>query len=129
MHVVEVDDVGAQAREALVDALPHVGGVAPRPHLTAGSVGGIAVDAELGRERHLVATVGEDIGDQPLVVAAAVHVRGVDEGHADVDGVVQGRDRLGVVDLAAVDRGQRHAAESHCADCQSVAECDGVGHG
>ena len=81
----------------------------------AATVGWVGRDAELGCQRDFVAAVGEQSGDQPLVVAAAVDVGGVDERHAEVDAAIQGGQRLGVVDLT-VDMRQRHRAESDCAD-------------
>ena len=63
----------------------HVGGVAAGGRLACGAVGRIADDAELGGEGDLVAPVGEQLGDETLVVAAAVHVRGVEERHAEVE--------------------------------------------
>jgi hypothetical protein len=63
VHVVEVDHVGLQSLQALVDALPHVRGIAARVELVelAGrTVGGVADDAEFGCQRDLVAAVGEE---------------------------------------------------------------------
>ena len=133
VHVVQVDHVGLQSLQALVDALPHVRGIAASVELACGTVGGVADDAEFGCERDLVAAVGEQLGDQLLVVSAAVDVGGVDERHAEVHGPVQGGQRFGVVDLA-VHRRQRHGAEADCTDRQFVAQLDcgrrvGIGHG
>ena len=91
VQVVQVDHVGLQALQALVDALAYVGRVAPRTDATLRAAGRIALDAELGRQRDLVAAAGEHTSDQPLVVPVSVDVGGVDEGHPGVDGVVQRR--------------------------------------
>jgi hypothetical protein len=53
------------------------------------TIGGVADDAEFSCQRDLVATVGEQSGDQPLVVAAAVDVGGVDERDTQVHRAVQ----------------------------------------
>ena len=107
--------------QALVDALLHVRGVATHADATLGA-GRIGDDAELRREGDLVAAVREQPGDQPFVVARTVDVGGVDERDADVHGVMQRGQRLGVVDGAAVHGRQRHPAESQSADGQIVAQ-------
>jgi hypothetical protein len=59
--VVEVDQVGLQPLQALVDALAHVGGVAADADPACSAVRGIDLDAEFGCERYLVAAVGEQL--------------------------------------------------------------------
>jgi len=108
--------------------LPNVRGVAARAQLAGGTVlVRAAGDAELGRQGHFVATVGEQLGDELLVLSSAVHVGGVDEGDTEVDAVVQGGQRFGVVDVA-IHRGQCHRSETQCADRQFVAESDMLRH-
>src|SRR5690606_34396636 len=80
------------------------------------AVGGAHV-AELGREHDPIAPACERPADQFLVLAAAVHVGGVDHGHAEIDGAVHGRDALALV-RPAVDRGHAHAAEADGRDAQ-----------
>jgi hypothetical protein len=123
MHVVEVDDIGPQSGQALIDALADVAGVVSGLQLADGAVGRRRGDAELRGEGYLVTTVGENFADQLLVLPAAVHVGGVDERDADVDAVVQGGQRFAVVDLAVYGR-QRHCPETDCTDRQFVAESD-----
>jgi hypothetical protein len=115
MHVVQVDDVCLQPLQAFVDALAHVRGIAPHTDPARRAVGGIAADPEFRCESDLVASIGEELGDEPLVVAAAVDVGGVDECHPEVHGSVQRGQRFGVVYLA-VHRRQGHRPETDCAD-------------
>ena len=42
VHVVQVDDVGLQSLQALVDALPHIGGVAAGADPASGAIRGVA---------------------------------------------------------------------------------------
>ena len=104
MHVVEVDDVGLEAVQTFVDALAYVGGVAARGEAAARRpVRRVPDDAELRRQRDLVAAVGQQAGDETFVRAAAVDVGGVDERDPQVDAAMKRGQRLGVVHLA-VDR-------------------------
>jgi hypothetical protein len=52
------------------------------------------VDAELGGELHLIAPSGDAPADEHLVVAGPVDVGGVKEGDAEVEGAMDGGDRL-----------------------------------
>ena len=92
--VVEVD---------VVDAEPLQRGVAGgadvlRPAVDAdpGAVGAALV-AELGGQLDLVAAAGDRLADQLLVGERAVHVGGVEEGDAEVERAVDGRDALRLV--------------------------------
>jgi hypothetical protein len=73
---------------------PHVVGVAadsePLAILTAGV-------AELRRKHDLVAPAGDRAADELLVDERTVHVRGVQEAHAELERAVDDRDRLRVV--------------------------------
>ena len=60
----------------------------------AGRVVGVADDAELGREEDLVAAAGDRPPDQLLVGVGAVHVGGVEERDAELEGAVDRADRL-----------------------------------
>jgi len=116
--VVEVDRVHAEAPQARVACLQDV----LRLAVDAGGAVGLAQVAELGREHDLVAAPPERLAEQLLVVAPAVHVRGVEEVHAEVDRPVDDRDRLRVVALA-VRAGHGHAAEADGRDPErAVAE-------
>jgi hypothetical protein len=78
--IVQIDDVHPEPLEARITRLddvlgPAVDGRAPlgRPHL-----------AELGGEHHLLAPPANGPAEQLLVVAEAVHVRGIEEVDAQV---------------------------------------------
>ena len=58
-----------------------------------------------------MAPVGDGAADEFLIAADAVHVRGVEEGHAKLDGTMDRGDGLGLV-AAAVELGHAHAAEA-----------------
>ncbi len=70
----------------------------------------VARDPELRRQQHLVATLGDRAADEHLVRVRPVHVGGVEHRHAEIERVVDGRDRLGVVG-GAVELRHAHAAE------------------
>src|SRR6185437_5172986 len=74
-------------------------------------VAGGPVDAELRSQLHLVAAARDTAADQYLVVASAVDVGGVDEGDAQVQGAVDGRDGLVPVG-GAVPLAHPHAAQA-----------------
>ena len=59
---------------------------------------------------HLVAPVGDRAADELLVVAVPVRVGGVEHRHAELEGAVDGGDRLRLVGCA-VELGHAHAAE------------------
>ena len=92
---------GADVRRAAVDAEP-------------GAVGQALV-AELGGELDLVAAPGDGRADQALVGERAVHVGGVEERDAEVEGAVDGRDAGRLVG-GAVELGHAHAAEAEGRD-------------
>ena len=86
----------------------HVVGIAPdRPH---GRIGG-ADDPELGGQHHLVPATGDGPAHQLLVEERAVHVGGVEEGHPEVEGPVDGGHRLVFVSRP-VELAHAHAAET-----------------
>ena len=120
VHVVQVNGVGAQPLQAGVHRLLDVGGVAADVGVAAA---GRAHKGELGGQLDFVPAFLEQLGDELLVAAAAVDVRGVDEADAGVHGMVQGPQGLVLVHFA-VDRGEGHAAESQGADAEAVAEMD-----
>jgi hypothetical protein len=110
--VVQVDVVHTEPLQGLLAALPHVGRITAHPELAPRGD-----DAELGREHHLVAPTRDGAADQFLVRALAVHVRGVDQRHAQVESAVQGRDRLDVV-VHPVGVAHPHAAKPLRADLE-----------
>jgi hypothetical protein len=91
VQVVQVDHVDAEpGQRALAGPLDVVVLAAD----DAVRVAAGAVDAELRGQLDLVAPVRNGPADQDLVVPRAVGVRGVDERHAQVQGAMDGRDRL-----------------------------------
>src|SRR5262249_2646707 len=73
--------------------------------------GGVLRLAELGGDDHALAPALERLAEQRLVVAPAVHVRGVEEVDALVERMVDDADRFVVVGVA-VDARHRHQSES-----------------
>jgi hypothetical protein len=76
--------------------------------------------AELGGQHHLVAPVGDGTADQPLVGERPVDVGGVQEVAAEVQGAVDGGDRLALVGRA-VGLAHPHAAQAERRDGQLLA--------
>ena len=106
--VVEVDRVDAEPLEAGLAGLAHVSGRPSKPVMAPSAA---AHDAELGGEDDAVALALEGAADQLLVGTAAVHVGGVEEGDAELERVVDGRDRFRFA-AADVEVGHAHAAEA-----------------
>ena len=78
VELVEVDAVGLQPAQAVLDRAPHVLGPGAAPLLVDGH-------AELGREHHLVAAPGQRAAEKLLAAGAAVDVGGVEEVDAGVE--------------------------------------------
>src|SRR5205814_7452529 len=89
--VIKVDDLDAEPLQARLAGRADIIGIALDAEELAG---GSADIAELGGEEHLVAAVADRLADQLLVPADAVHVGGVEEGHAAVDRMMDGGDRF-----------------------------------
>ena len=90
--VVEVDVVHAEPPERVVDGLADV----LRTAVDAAATAVLAAHvAELGRQLHLVAAAGDRPAHELLVGERPVHVGGVQEGHAEVEGAVDRRGRAG----------------------------------
>ncbi len=93
--VVEVDVVDAEPGQAGVAGRLDVAGAAVDP---AGfRVLGVAHVAELRGDDHLVSSTLDRSADQPLVGEGAVHVGGVEQRDAEVEGALDRRGRLGLV--------------------------------
>jgi hypothetical protein len=73
----------------------------------------VAHVAELRRQLNAVAAVRDRTADQPLVLERPVHIRGVEEGHAQLERALDRGDRLALV-RRAVELGHAHAAEPLC---------------
>src|SRR6185312_158769 len=105
MLIVKVDDVDAEPLQARLAGLDHV----LRPPVDALARCGLDL-AEFAGEHDAVAPPLEGAAQELLVVAPTVHVRGIEEIDAAVDGVLDEGD-AGLVVALAVDAGERHAAE------------------
>ena len=77
----------------------------------------VAHDAALGREHHPVAPAANRPADQLLVGERAVHVGGVEQRHAEVEGAMDGGDRLRLV-ARAVELAHPHAPEADGGDLE-----------
>ncbi|GHI02515.1 hypothetical protein Scel_08360 [Streptomyces cellostaticus] len=113
VHVVEVDDVDVQAAQARLDGLPDVGRVVADGPVARGV--GAVLDAELGGQCDLVTVRGDERREELLVGTGAVHVGGVDEGDARLDGGLQGVEGRRVVRLS-VGGADAHGPETLDAD-------------
>jgi len=109
---VQVDGVDAEALERRIARGLHVLGLAVDAEEVAL---GVAHDAELRGDDRLVATPSQSRPEQALVRPRAVHVGGVEEVHALVEGVVDERRGRRVVG-AAIELGHAHAAEANGGD-------------
>lgn len=96
--VVEVDVVGAEPQERAFDRGLHVAGAAVDD---AGAVAGVGDETELRRHDDVVAAALDGLADDFLAVEGAVDLGGVDVGDPDVQGPVDGADRLGVIESPA----------------------------
>ena len=95
--VVEVDVVGAEPPQRSLDGGPDVGRAAVHH---AGAAARVRDQAELGGDHDLVAPTRDGAADELLAVEGAVDLCGVDVGDPEVEGAVDGADRLVVVEAA-----------------------------
>ena len=107
--VVEIDVVGPQPGQRRIAGLPHV--LRPAVDGARGRILGVAHVAELGGDDRLVAARPQGPAEEDLVGEGPVHVGGVEEGQAQIEGAVDGGDRLVVV-TGTVELGHAHAAET-----------------
>ena len=109
VHLVEVDPVGAEATQRVLD-LAHDPAPAVARHVRALPHRPV----ELRRQHDVVATPGQRLADDRLGLAARVHVGGVDEVDPGVEGGVD--DRHAVVVVAVAHRPEHHRPEAQLAD-------------
>ena len=116
MELVEVDRVDAKPAQARIAGTADVFGP---PVVRARGRIGRPDDAELRREDDLVAVPGERFAEEQLVRADAVHVRGVEQGDAELERPV---DRPHGLDLVGrtVELGHPHAAEPERRDGEAA---------
>ena len=115
MELVEVDVVDSEPAQAVLAGVQDVGRAAVDP--ADGVVRRVAHDAALGREHHAVAPAANGASHELLVGERAVHVRGVEQRHAEVEGAVDGGDRLRLV-ARTVELAHAHAAEADGGDLE-----------
>ena len=86
--------------------------------MTPGPPPRVGDEPELGGDLHLVAAALDGLADDFFAVEGAVDLGGVDVGDAEVEGAVDGADRLVVVETAAgrVGAGHGHGAEPDAGD-------------
>ena len=114
--VIEINFIDAQPPQAGVAARADVFGPAVHAEKIAAVVTHVA---KFRGQDHLVAAVFDGASDQPLVFAAAVHVRRVEQGHADVQRAVDGGDGFPVIARAVKFR-HPHASETERRNGQSL---------
>ncbi len=110
--------IDAEAAERRVAGLAHVVGLAADAEEGAVVAAHIA---ELRGQDDLVAATADGASDQLFVSERAIHIGRIEEVAAEVEGTVDGGDRLRVV-VGAVKLGHPHAAEAHSGDGERVAE-------
>ena len=72
----------------------------------------VQADAELAGQEHLVAAAGNRATDQHLVGVRAIHIGGVEQGHATVQRVPDDGNAVIVTAAAAVVRAHAHAPQA-----------------
>jgi hypothetical protein len=116
--VVEVDHIGAQPlQRRLGDGLDVLGTAVDTGHAIRAGAFLQNPEAEFGGDRYLVAHRLQRLSEQDLVLVGAIDFRRVEEIDADLDGTMQGGDRVGFR-LAAIDEAHAHAAEADGIDVQ-----------
>lgn len=121
--VVEVDVVHAEALQGGVTRRADVVRAAVDAH--AGAVRESLV-AELRGQLHLLALIADGFADELLIGERPVHVGGVEEGDAEVEGPVDGGDAIGVGG-GAVELGHAHAAKPEAGDGERSGATEGAG--
>ena len=110
MLVVQIDDIDAESLEGSVARSLHV--FRPTAHGPERRIVLFADIAELGGEKDTVALAANSFANELLIVANAVHIRGVEKVDAKFDRAMDGRGRPGIVSLA-VELAHAHAAKAH----------------
>jgi hypothetical protein len=121
MNLVEVDPIGLQPTQAVIDRLDE-----PAPRV-ATAVGSLAhLEVPLRRQHDVVSPRSQRLADDRLGLAVGVHVRGVDEVDAGVErGVDNAR---AVVVIAVADEAEHHRSEALRADLDARSAEAAVAH-
>jgi hypothetical protein len=120
--VVQVDPVGAQPAQRVVDRTPDAVRTAAQSARLRPVLG--EREPELGRDPHLVPQRLEGLPDDVLIGERAVHLRGVEERDAEFGRATDHRDPILPCRSAggAVGAGQAHAAVADLRDGQAGAQ-------
>jgi hypothetical protein len=134
VQLIEINMVGAQSAQAAVDRLPDMLG-APAPagaQRVVSRVRGlrrVGDEAYLGRQhRPIAVTPRQRPANQLLVSERAIHISGVDQRHAQVEGLVDDCDGGGVIPRCShvIRKRHAHAPQAYDADPGSLAaQCRG----
>uniref|UniRef100_A0A914Y407 Uncharacterized protein n=1 Tax=Panagrolaimus superbus TaxID=310955 RepID=A0A914Y407_9BILA len=79
------------------------------------------LEAELGGDHQLVAIRRQRFTEQVFVGVRAIHLGGVEEGHATLDGGLQQGDALAALHRLALGVGQAHATQAQGGNLQATA--------
>jgi hypothetical protein len=109
VHLVDIDDVGAQPPQRVLDLPPNALRARIAEHLSVSPI-----EADLGGDLHLVAqaTLGERLPDDLFGAAEAVYRCRVDQRYAAVDGRADRGDRLGLIRAAPHPAADRPCAKA-----------------
>jgi hypothetical protein len=117
--VQQVDPVGPEPAQGLLDDLADVLRTAVQPPPGAGGLG--QVEAELGGQHDLVAPgAAEDPSEQFFVGVRPIDFGGVEQRHPGLDSLDQGCLALGCVGPGLVNAGHPHAAETEGGNFQAL---------
>ncbi len=114
--VEQVDMVGAQALEAGFGDGTDILGAAVQA-----VIGARALESELGGNHQPVAVGRQRPAEQVFVGVRTIHLGGVEEGHAALDGGLQQGDALALLHRLTVGMGQAHAAQAEGGNLQATA--------
>src|SRR5262245_36869606 len=117
VQVVKVDGLYAEPFETALDRLADVFGTAV--NASNRGIVGIAHDAELGGQKHLIALPLDRATDQLFIGVGPVHVRRVQKIDAKLQRAVNGGDRFSIV-TARVKLAHAHAAEADGRNLRAV---------
>src|SRR6266849_10637214 len=109
MLVIEVDVLDAQPLQTSFAGLLHVVGLAADTADV--GIARIADNSELCGQHDLVALALDRSSDELFVLVGPVDVGGIEEGDAEFEGAMNGRDRFGVI-ASGVELRHAHAAEA-----------------
>jgi hypothetical protein len=107
MEIIEIDAIGAEPLERAIERA--------RDRRRAAVEGALAVDQvehALARQREFAAAMHHRLGEQPLVAAAAIERRGVEQGHPQVERAPEQADPVRLRYPRAIGVAEVHAAQA-----------------